>query len=81
MKVSPAQSHKTVGMNYLKNFTENNLCAASGVVLLVDAPDGRFFKSIGVTSVEDLTPLKVRDAFKISSNTKYIILALGRMQS
>lgn len=61
----------------LQNFTEDNLCAAPGAVLLVDAPDGRFLKSIGVSSVEDQTPLKVSDAFEIGSNTKSFTVVLA----
>jgi D-alanyl-D-alanine carboxypeptidase len=61
----------------LQNFTEDLLCAAPGAVLLVDAPDGRFLKSIGVSSVEDQTPLQVSDAFEIGSNTKSFTVVLA----
>ncbi len=54
-------------------------CDATGAVLLIDAPEGRFWKAIGVTSDGGDTPVALDDRFEIGSNTKSFTVALAMM--
>ena len=59
-------------------FTEggNPELAAPGLVLLVDAPDGRYLKAAGVADMDDGTPIQVDDILQIGSNTKSMVIVL-----
>ena len=50
--------------------------AAPGLVLLVDAPDGRYLKAAGVADMDDGTPIQVDDILQIGSNTKSMVIVL-----
>ena len=50
--------------------------AAPGLVLLVDAPDGRYLKAAGVADMDDGTPIQVDDILQIGSNTKSMVIIL-----
>jgi heat shock protein HslJ len=49
---------------------------APGLVLLIDSPQGRYLKAVGVSSLEKGTPLQPDDRLEIGSNTKSFTVAL-----
>ena len=55
--------------------------AAPGLVLLVDTPNGRFLKAVGVSSLEDGIPMQVDDRLEIGSNSKsFLVVVLMQLQ-
>jgi D-alanyl-D-alanine carboxypeptidase len=50
--------------------------AAPGLILLVDTPQGRYLKAVGVSNIEQNTPMKPEDVLEIGSNTKSMTTVL-----
>ena len=50
--------------------------AAPGLVLLVDTPDGTYLNAVGLSSLEDGTPMQPDDILEIGSNSKSFTIAL-----
>lgn len=50
--------------------------AAPGLVLLVDTPDGRYLQAVGVSNLEDGTPMQADDRLEIGSNSKSFTVVL-----
>jgi CubicO group peptidase (beta-lactamase class C family)/heat shock protein HslJ len=61
----------------LAKATDPATCDAPGAVLLVDTPQGRYFKAQGLASTQDQTPLQPTDSFQIGSNTKSFTTVLA----
>lgn len=55
---------------------EDPTLGAPGVVLLVQTPQGRYLKAVGVSSIEGGTPMQVDDRLEIGSNTKSFVTVL-----
>jgi D-alanyl-D-alanine carboxypeptidase len=49
---------------------------APGAVVLVETPEGRYFRSIGVADVESCEPLEPTSPFAIGSHTKMFVAAV-----
>ena len=47
-----------------------------GGVILLETPEGRYFKSVGVSNIEDCTPLAPNTPYAIGSHTKQFIAAV-----
>ena len=47
-----------------------------GGVILLETPEGRYFKSVGVSNIEDCTPLAPNSPYAIGSHTKQFIAAV-----
>jgi len=65
------------GSASLSQWIGGQICDATGGVLLIASPQGRYLDAAGVRGVDDSTPVKPSDRFEIGSNTKSFTVVLA----